>query len=211
MKVDTQNFKWIISSSTGERTGNCACNESGGCFKTASTNEEKVGGILFWQMSLHFARSMKLGFLMWRRCLFPKVDHWRKTQVVTNLHQYCVELFYTVIDRRLFVFNSCFFTEVTSELLCCISCLNPKGTFSAFKKSDLIKLAKFYFSSSQLKMLEDRLETYIIDMHSDSRFSDWNGIGQLAERMVVTKDTLVHLLEILFLFSFKLKHKIIKI
>ena len=94
-----------------------------------------------------------------------------------------MELFYTVIVMQLLEFNSRF-TEVTSNLLCCISCLNPKTSFSAFKKSDLIKLAKFYpsdFSSRQLIMLEDQLETYIIDMHSDSRYSDLNGIAQLAE------------------------------
>jgi len=54
----------------------------------------------------------------------------------------------------------------------------------------LIKLDKFYpndFLSGQLIMLEDKLKTYIIDMHYDSWFSDLKGIAQLAKKIVATE------------------------
>ncbi|XP_075665939.1 uncharacterized protein LOC142635702 [Castanea sativa] len=67
----------------------------------------------------------------------------RNTQQNTNLHHYRVELFYTVIDMQLQELNNRF-SEVNTDLLSCMACLNPSNSFVAFDKEKLIHLAKFY-------------------------------------------------------------------
>ena len=67
----------------------------------------------------------------------------RNTQQNTNLHYYCVELFYTVIDMQLQDLNNRF-SKANTDLLLCIACLNPSNSFVAFDKEKLIRLAKFY-------------------------------------------------------------------
>ena len=70
---------------------------------------------------------------------------WRSrcTQEKTNLHHYQVELFYTVIDMQLQELNSCFIKSNTNLLLC-VTCLSHYGSFLAFDKEKLVRLAQFY-------------------------------------------------------------------
>jgi hypothetical protein len=85
---------------------------------------------------------------------------------VTNLHYYHVDIFYTGIDMQLQEFNGRFM-ETTTELLMCMSCLDPNNSFSAFNIDKLLKLAKFYplnFSECELYILENQLENYRLDM-----------------------------------------------
>jgi hypothetical protein len=113
----------------------------------------------------------------------------RKAQSMTNLHHYCVELYYTVIDMQLQELNSRF-TEANSKLLLCVVCLSLDDLFAAFNKDNILRLAQFYpndFSIVQLLTLDNELETYIIDMHSSEEFATLKGIGQLAEKMVEMK------------------------
>lgn len=110
----------------------------------------------------------------------------RNAQVITNLHHYRVELFYTIIDKQLQELDDRF-NEKNTELLLCMSCLNPSNSFSAFDKAKLIRLAHFYpqdFSPHELEVLDDQLENYIIDMRSNIEFSSLKGITDLAEKMV---------------------------
>jgi hypothetical protein len=110
----------------------------------------------------------------------------RNAQVITNLHHYRVELFYTIIDKQLQELDDRF-NEKNTELLLCMSCLNPSNSFSAFDKAKLIRLAHFYprdFSPHELEVLDDQLENYIIDMRSNIEFSALKGITDLAEKMV---------------------------
>ena len=119
---------------------------------------------------------------------------WRKAQEMTNLHHYRVGLFYTVIDMQLQELNS-HFTEANTELLLCVACLNPDDTFSAFDKQKLIRLAEFYpneFSAVELSILDDQLETYIVDMRSSNEFSQVKGISDLAQKMVEKKRDIVY-------------------
>ena len=63
--------------------------------------------------------------------------------------------------------------EANTELLCCVACLCPNGSFSAYDKQKLIRLAQFYpedFSPAELLKLEDQLETYIHDVCSNEQF-----------------------------------------
>ncbi|KAJ8770690.1 hypothetical protein K2173_021337 [Erythroxylum novogranatense] len=83
----------------------------------------------------------------------------RRSEDMTNLHHYRVELFYSVIDMQLQELNNRF-DEFNTSLLLCMTCLDPKDSFSTFDKDKLIELAKFYPS---------------------------DGIGDLAKRMVATR------------------------
>ena len=66
----------------------------------------------------------------------------RKAHEITNLYHYQVELFYVVIDMQLQKLNSRF-TEVNTELLLCVACLNPCDSFIAFDKQKLLDLPNF--------------------------------------------------------------------
>ena len=118
----------------------------------------------------------------------------RCTQEKTNLHNYQVELFYTVIDMQLQELNSRF-NESSTNLLLCVICLSPSDSFLAFDKEKLVRLAQFYpkeFSSLELMILSDQLDSYIIDMRSSIEFSNLLGIGYLAQKMVETKKHVVY-------------------
>ena len=127
----------------------------------------------------------------------------RKVEVVTNLHHFRVELFYSAIDMQLQELNDRF-TEGNTELLCCVACLCPNGSFSAYDKQKLIRLAQFYpkdFSLAELLKLEDQLETYILDVFSNEEFVRLKGLGDLAKKMVETKKNKVYPLVFFFCLS----------
>ncbi|GAV66288.1 Dimer_Tnp_hAT domain-containing protein/DUF4371 domain-containing protein [Cephalotus follicularis] len=118
----------------------------------------------------------------------------RRVEQVTNLHHYRVDLFYSVIDMQLQELNSCF-TEVSMELLLCVACLNPRDAFSAFDKSKLIRLAQFYpsdFSPIELLLLDNQLQTYVIDMRTCKELCELKGIGDLAKKLVELKKDVVY-------------------
>ena len=88
----------------------------------------------------------------------------RKAPDITNLHHYRIEIFCTVIDMQLQELNARF-TKANSELLLCVSCLNPSDSFSSFDKKKLIRLAEFYpkeFSERDLLVLHDQLDRYFL-------------------------------------------------
>ncbi|GAV79922.1 LOW QUALITY PROTEIN: Dimer_Tnp_hAT domain-containing protein, partial [Cephalotus follicularis] len=86
------------------------------------------------------------------------------------------------------------FNEVNTELLLCMACLNPSDSFSAFDKNKLIRFAQFYESgfSQELMVLDDQLETYIIDIHSCNDCFELKGIGDLAKKLVDQKKDIVY-------------------
>ena len=87
------------------------------------------------------------------------------------------------------------FLEANTELLLCVACLCPKDSFSAFDKKRLIQLAEFYpedFSSVNLLTLDDQLETYIFNMRSSKEFEGLKGLGDLAEKLVMTKKNIIY-------------------
>ncbi|KAJ9162419.1 hypothetical protein P3X46_022195, partial [Hevea brasiliensis] len=97
-------------------------------------------------------------------------------------------------DLQLQELNS-HFTEMNTELLLCVACLNPNNSFSSFDKEKLIHLAQFYpcdFSSTELMALDNQLETYIIDVCSNDEFSTIKGIGGFAQKFVQTKKNLAY-------------------
>ena len=113
----------------------------------------------------------------------------RNTQQNTNLHYYRVELFYTVIDMQLQELNNRF-SEVNTDLLLCMACLNPSNSFVAFDKEMLIRLAKFYpsdFLGTNILALDFQLQNYIFHMRSNDFFLELQGVSELTEKLVSTR------------------------
>ena len=109
----------------------------------------------------------------------------RNTQQNTNLHHYCVELFYTVIDMQLQELNN-HFSEAYTDLLLCMTCLNPSNSFVAFDKEKLICLAKFYpsnFLGTDILALDSQLQNYIFDTRNNNLFLELQGVSELAEKL----------------------------
>ena len=76
-----------------------------------------------------------------------------------------------------------------------MTCLSPFDSFLPFDKEKLVRLAQFYpkeFSSLELMIFSDQLDSYIIDMRSSIEFSNLLGIGDLAQKMVETKKHVVY-------------------
>ncbi|XBH71705.1 uncharacterized protein [Aegilops tauschii subsp. strangulata] len=67
----------------------------------------------------------------------------RTKNKVTRLHYYKVTIFNVAIDATITEMNHRF-NEVSTELLDCISCLNPANNFSKFNADKLIRLAEIY-------------------------------------------------------------------
>ena len=89
----------------------------------------------------------------------------------------------------------CRFSESSTELLCCMTCLIPDDSFSSFKKEKLVRLAELYpsdFSETERVFLESELDTYIHDMKSSIQFTGLKGIGSLAKKLVETKKNFVY-------------------
>ena len=110
------------------------------------------------------------------------------TQENTNLHHYRVKLFYTVIDMQLQELNN-HFSEANIDLLLCVACLNPSDSFVAFDKENLIRLEKFYpfdFLGIDIFALDSHLQNYIFDMNNNDLFLEFQGISELAEKLVNT-------------------------
>ena len=118
----------------------------------------------------------------------------RKAPQITNMHHYRVELLYTVIDMQLQELNNRF-TEASTELLLCVACLSLDNLFCAYDRQKLIRLAEFYpydFSSMDLMMLDNQLQNYIIDIRSSIEFSELQGVGNLAQKLVEMKKDIVY-------------------
>ena len=95
---------------------------------------------------------------------------YRNDEKSTNLHYYCVEMVYAMIDSQLQKLNN-HFNEVNIELLLCMACLDPTNLFSTYDKTKLLQFAKFYpneFLTVKLIAFEHQLDNYILSMHSDN-------------------------------------------
>ena len=93
------------------------------------------------------------------------------------------------------------FTESSTELLLCMSCLDPKNSFSNFSLSRLLRLAELYppdFSEQDRIELKEQLKTWIYEMTGNAIFSKLTNIADLAKKMVeVGIHTTFHLVYLL--------------
>ena len=141
----------------------------GSCYsvKATITSDER------WWMEVYIDWSVFILYNSW----YSYLEHgwnicswwerlWYNTQQNTNVHHYCVELLYTVIDLQLQELNNRF-SEMNTDLLLCMACLNPSNSFVAFDKENLIRLAKFYssyFFGTDILALDSQLQNYIFDI-----------------------------------------------
>jgi hypothetical protein len=112
------------------------------------------------------------------------------------LHYYRVNLFYTVIDMQLQELNNRF-TEINTELLICVSCLDPKNSFSSFNKDRLLRLALFYpsdFNQFEFSILASKLENYIMDVQDDRDFFEVDNLVELYQKLVETNRHNIYIL-----------------
>ena len=65
--------------------------------------------------------------------------------MVTCLHHYKVQIFNEVLDRDIADMNNRF-GEISTRLLRCIACLDPRDSFSRFDNDKLVELATKKFS-----------------------------------------------------------------
>ncbi|XP_058748655.1 uncharacterized protein LOC131621639 [Vicia villosa] len=87
-------------------------------------------------------------------------------RTITNLHHYRAEIFYVAIDKICLEIDHRF-SEGSNVILDCISCLDPKNSFSKFDVDKLARLADIYdadFSDNDRGTIRDQLETYVLQM-----------------------------------------------
>ncbi|CAI8612369.1 unnamed protein product [Vicia faba] len=123
-----------------------------------------------------------------------KSKHGGNAQSITTRDYCCIELFYTIMDMQLQELNNRF-NEINSQLLICMACLCLSNLFSTFDKTKLIEFVKFYpsdFCHTSLVMLDNQLETYIIDMRTSVEFSSLKGISDLLKKSVETKTHIIY-------------------
>jgi hypothetical protein len=67
----------------------------------------------------------------------------RGGQLVTYFYHFKNEIFIVLYDQVIVELNNRF-TERSTQLLRCISCLDPRNLFASYDKAQLIELAKIY-------------------------------------------------------------------
>ncbi|XP_042450906.1 uncharacterized protein LOC122035840 [Zingiber officinale] len=100
---------------------------------------------------------------------------------------------FTVVDLIIQEMNNRF-SEVSTELLGCISCLHPRNSFSQFDVDKLIHLVDFYpedFYGTDYLFLEQQLMSYFYNLRDDPYFSSIDDLGILAQKLVETEKHLV--------------------
>ena len=161
-----------------------------------------MGGILSSHKLIHFVTNMKLAFSIWMICLLSERDHGVKVNwqiyIITILTYSTLLLTCNFKSQEL---NSRF-NEVNTKLLLCLTCLDPSNSFSASNKLKLIRLSQFYpndFSNSDRMILDNQLDTYIIDMCTNRQFLKVKGMSGLPQKMIETKKDIVYPLVYLLL------------
>lgn len=117
----------------------------------------------------------------------------RDGKTYTNLHYYRVEIFYVALDKICTEMNHRF-SEASTEILVCFSCLDPKNSFSKFDVDKLARLTTIYhvdFSSGDRAIISYQLETYIHHVRRHVSFSTCQDLESLATKMVETEKYLV--------------------
>jgi len=113
----------------------------------------------------------------------------RRISKVTNEHYYRVDVFYTILDMQMQELN-CRFPETSTELLLGVACLNPIDSFCNFDKDKILRMARLCpddFDELGIETLSCELDTFIINVHDDERFSDLKGIGELLRKLLQMK------------------------
>ncbi|XP_058775904.1 uncharacterized protein LOC131650202 [Vicia villosa] len=117
----------------------------------------------------------------------------REGRIVTNLHHYCAEIFYVVIDK-ICVEMDHRFSEGSNVVFGCFSCLDPKNSFFKFDVDKLARLANIYhaeFSDDDRGTIREQLETYVHQVKRHASFTSCEDVQILAMKMVQTEKHLI--------------------
>ncbi|KAJ1276093.1 hypothetical protein BS78_05G187800 [Paspalum vaginatum] len=106
----------------------------------------------------------------------------RRRQNVTNMHFYHVEIFFAAVDAILSKMNHRF-GEVSSELLVCMACLNPRNSFTNFDVDKLIRLAED-FNIGEIALLPSQLKDFIRRVRRSKEFLGCIELLRCSEIMV---------------------------
>ena len=105
---------------------------------------------------------------------------------ITQDHYFRVDTFYATIDAITTEFDHRF-NEVSSELLTCFACLDPRESFSKFDVNKLARLTEIYlddFSFDDRKKIKDQLQTFLIHVRRIEEFRVCQDFASLALKMV---------------------------
>jgi hypothetical protein len=104
------------------------------------------------------------------------------------MHYYHVEIFLVAIDAILTELNHRF-SEISSELLVCMTAFNPRNSFSNFNVDKLVRLAEIYaedFDIGELAILPSHLRQFVNRARRTPEFLRCTELGKVAEIMVKT-------------------------
>jgi hypothetical protein len=97
-----------------------------------------------------------------------KVSRWGRSRLggnmITQGHHYHVDTFFATLDAIITEVDHRF-SELYMELLICISCLDPRDSFSKFGNDKIARLTEIYdqdFSNVDHTIIRDQLETFIL-------------------------------------------------
>jgi len=113
----------------------------------------------------------------------------RHHQKFSNHDYYKFSCFNMVLDMQIQEFGDRF-SEESSELLICMTGLNPHDSFCDFDPSKLRKLIDFYphdFSYGDRMNIIHELSVYPSHMQQDGRFATLKSVSELAKVLVETK------------------------
>jgi hypothetical protein len=105
---------------------------------------------------------------------------------ITQEHFYRVDTFYAAIDSITTEFDHRF-NELSSELLVCFACLDPRNSFSKFDVEKLARIADIYhedFSFDDRKIIKDQLRIFIIHVRRVEEFKACYDLASLSKIMV---------------------------
>ena len=106
--------------------------------------------------------------------------------MVTCLHHYKVQIFIEVLDKNIVEMNHRF-SETSTRLLLCTSCLDPRDSFNSFDNDMLVELATIYsadFSAHDCCLLVDELNIYVDVMKRTPEFIACDTLSDLALKLV---------------------------
>jgi hypothetical protein len=109
--------------------------------------------------------------------------------LITKEHHYRVDTFLAALDAILTEMNHRF-NEVSSELLICFSCLDPKDSFSMFNVEKIVRLTEIYdqdFSVADRSNIRDDLETFILHVRRVDDYRACHDFASLAVKLVHNK------------------------
>jgi len=109
--------------------------------------------------------------------------------LISKEHHYRVDTFLAALDAILTEMDHRF-NEVSSELLVCFSCLDPRDSFSMFDLEKIARLTTIYdqdFSIADCSNIRDELETFILHVRRIDDYRACHDFTSLAAKLVENK------------------------